>query len=189
MDVSSHSVPLLSEKLSVEFFPDFTDVIVPDLTNVVYFEVTSVPRNPSEEPTFVKFNQARIKNSAGETITTNAIAHIHNGRGKFEFKPEKDQQYTLEVKRTEKSDWQSFNIPKTVDSAPLITARLSESVQDSSVSSLSLTLESKLKEAGRVNVTLFNKFDLLAHGVVKIEASESSTTTTSQPFQLDASKV
>jgi hypothetical protein len=171
--VTSHSVPLLSKSVSVDFFPEYNDAIIPDVDNRVYIQVKSVPRNPSEEPTFVEYNEIRLKDSAGAVLTTSK--HVHNGRGYFTFKPTKTTEYTLEVQRTAKSEWQSFKVPGTTDDISPVMIKLGKTVYNEEDKQIVIEIESNIKEDGnQVNITVQNKFDVLLTKMVTLPGKEST---------------
>jgi hypothetical protein len=112
--VSSHSVPLIDNKMNVDFYPEMTnDGLIPSLPNRLYFQVVSAPVDKLAKVHHVEFSKAQL--FGGSTRIGGDIVHIHNGRSFVDFTPVSGQPYSLKVWKTGPSSPQSFPLPAVND--------------------------------------------------------------------------
>ncbi|MFT7561876.1 MAG: hypothetical protein ACI93R_003808 [Flavobacteriales bacterium] len=90
VETASQIIPIVLQNLDVSFFPEGGDLIS-GLSSRVYVQT----RAPNGKPADIEGRIMLIKNGKVKQKTLIRIKTTHEGRGLFEFKPKKGQQYAL----------------------------------------------------------------------------------------------
>lgn len=173
---------MLDDKFNTVFYPEFTNDLVKDVPNKMYFQVVSKPKTKEAKMSHIEFHHAfLVENSQ---IIVKDIIHIHNGRGFFTFKPKKGNFYSLFVKKS-KADVtpEEFKLPIVNENLKMI-ALIVKSVVSFTDKTLDVNLlTTDAFEKGQVQVTVSNKENRLITKDVKFDKGGAQQKTVSIDLQ------